>query len=276
MPTNPPNNPLADNSVWNWVADSYLDGAMPFLSLFAQYAIERAGLTSNMRILDVATGPGTLACEAAPLVARVDGVDFASEMIARCAHRISQLGLNNVFVQEADGQCLPFEDANFDVSFSNFGLMFFPDRVQGFREMVRVLKPGGKAFVTSWAPISESPLMMARVAAQRVASPNAVPPQRNLMTLEDPEVFRSEMTQAGFARVELTPVVRDYTFRDFEHLFAGITRGSAPFELLKRNAGEADWALQLDKMRHHLAATYRNFPVSLSSTAWLGCGVKQR
>ena len=268
-------NPLAETAPWNWGAESYLEIAMPFLALFGERAIECAALQRSMTVLDVATGPGTLACRMAPLVARVDAIDFSEAMVTHCKQRVSQLGLTNVHTQLADGQNLPFATATFDATFSMFGLMFFPDRVRGFREMHRVLKPGGRTFVTSWAPIDDSPLMLARVAAQQFANPNVPPPQRNLMTLEDPEVFLKEMSNSGFVDVRVEPVTRDYQFRDFEHLFAGITRGSAPIELLKRNVGEAEWERQLSRMREHLSQTYRTFPLSLSSKAWLGSGQKR-
>ena len=267
-------NPLGTVAPWDWVADSYIDIAMPFLAMFVEPALQKVSLRPSMRVIDVAAGPGTLSCQVAPRVSRVDAIDFSGEMVQKCNMRLRELGTANVTVQQGDGQALPFGDATFDAGFSMFGLMFFPDRLQGFRELLRVLKPGGTAVVTSWAPIDESPLMLARVAAQRVANPDSVPPQQNLMTLENREVFIEEMRRAGFVDVTVERVARDYVFRDFDQLYAGLTSGSAPFELLKRKLGEVEWSRQLVAMREYLARSYRTFPVSLGSTALLGCGRK--
>jgi len=75
----------------------------------------------------------------------------------------------------------------------------------------------------------------------------------------------STATEAGFAEVHIEPVAREYEFIDFEHLFAGLTRGTAPLELLRRTLGEGEWARQLLRMREHLAETFPHFPTRLSS-----------
>jgi ubiquinone/menaquinone biosynthesis C-methylase UbiE len=73
--------------------------------------------------------------------------------------RFPRRGIANIKTCLMDGQALEFGDNTFDFAYSIFGLMFFPDRLKGFREMHRTLRPGGRAAVTSWAPVEESPLM---------------------------------------------------------------------------------------------------------------------
>jgi ubiquinone/menaquinone biosynthesis C-methylase UbiE len=267
-------NPLGSAEPWDWVAESYVEIAMPLLAQFAEVAIEKAQLKPTQRALDVATGPGTLACRIAKSVGRVCALDFSEEMVARCRARLQNLEIENVAVTQGDGQALPYADASFDVGFSMFGLMFFPDRMRGFRELFRVLVPGGSAYVTSWAPIDQSPLMLARVAAQRAADPSSTPPHQNLMTIEDPTRFQREMQEAGFIDVNVEPIFRESVFKNIEALCAGLTRGSAPFELLKHKVGEEEWNRQLGVMREQIARSYKSFPVRLGSTALLGSGRK--
>ncbi len=267
-------NPLASVQPWDWVAESYDEISMPFLALFAEPAVERAQLSSFMRVVDVAAGTGSLTCRVAPRVSWVDAIDFSAKMVKICERRSRELGIANVAVVQGDGQALPYADATFDVGFSMFGLMFFPDRDRGFRELLRVLKSGGNAYVTSWAPLDQSPFMLARVDVQRVVNPDSVPPQQNLLTLENPDRFEKEMRDAGFAEVSVEPVHREFEFRSFQQFFAGITRGSAPFELLKRKVGATEWARHLDVMRSYMEPKYQTFPLRLGSTALLGCGRK--
>src|SRR5699024_11098930 len=94
-------------------------------------------------VLDVACGPGTLTLLAAAAGATVTALDFSSPMIAQLRTRAAALDLASaVEVHEGGGQRLPFASAVFDAAFSMFGLMFFPDRHAGLRELARVLKPG--------------------------------------------------------------------------------------------------------------------------------------
>ena len=58
--------------------------------------------------------------------------------------------------QQADALALPFEDQSFDVVACQFGAMFFPDKVQGYREARRVLKPGGRFFFNVWDRIEDN------------------------------------------------------------------------------------------------------------------------
>ena len=50
---------------------------------------------------------------------------------------------NRIMWQQADALALPFEDQRFDVVACQFGVRFFPDKVLGYGEARRVLKPGG-------------------------------------------------------------------------------------------------------------------------------------
>ena len=267
-------NPLSSSQPWNWVADSYVDTAMPLLGLFGEVAIERAAIWPTARVVDVATGPGTVACRVAARAASVDAIDFSAEMVARCRARADALGLRNVTVVQGDGQALPYPGGIFDLGFSMFGLMFFPDRPRGFGELLRVLRPGGSAFVTSWASVEKSPLMLARIAAWKAADPNAQSPQKNVMTLENPALFASEMEAAGFVDVSVEPVYRDRSFRDLDELCEGATRGNAPFEIVRREIGEEEWRRRVGIMREYLGTHYGPFPLRLGSTAYLGQGRK--
>ncbi len=197
-------------------------------------------------------------------------------MVARCRSRANALGLRNVVVTQGDGQALPYADASFDLGFSMFGLMFFPDRPRGFCELLRVLRPGGRAFVTSWAPVEKSPLMLARFAAFKAADPSAPSPQKNVMTLQDPVRFAREMQAAGFVDVVVEPVYREREFRALDELCDGLTRGNAPFELVRRDVGESEWNRRMAIMRDFLASHYGPFPLRLGSTAYLGQGRKPR
>ena len=74
-------------------------------------------------------------------------------------------------MRQADALALPFPDQSFDAVACQFGVMFFPDRVQGYREAHRVLKPGGRFSFNAWDRISENEFVF--VASQALASVTA-------------------------------------------------------------------------------------------------------
>ena len=131
-------------------------------------------------------------------------IDFSPAMIEKLRERASAESVP-IESHVGDGQALPFADASFDRAFSMFGLMFFPDRILGLRELVRVLVPGGVAVVSSWASEDGDSWRNLIWGAVREHLPNlplggSAPP---LGTVDD---CRREMSTAGFEHVEVHEV----------------------------------------------------------------------
>ena len=106
-------------------------------------------------VLDVGCGTGTLAIAAKRLVGPtgvVQGLDASPEMIDRARGKARRAGVDVVF-REGVAQALPFPDAQFDVVLATMMLHHLPRSAhpQAFREMRRVLKPGGRVFVVDFA-----------------------------------------------------------------------------------------------------------------------------
>lgn len=266
--------PLAKADPWNWVATGYVEVTAPKLALYAEDAVELAALQPHHRVIDVAAGPGTVACMIAPKVAEVVAVDFSPAMVAYCKQRVAELKLDNVRIIEGDGQQLALEGAQFHRAFSMFGLMFFPDRAAGFSELHRLLLPGGMAYVASWAPLSESPLMSLMIDALRVADPSMPLPTSDLASLENPEVFHREMSAAGFGDIIVQRIYKEWLFAEFDEFFDRMIRGSAPLEVMKRAVPASEWARRLGVMRAYLLDKLGPRPTGLGSTAWLAQGTK--
>ena len=171
-------------------------------------------------------------------------------------------------------QTLPYADNTFDTAFSLFGLMFFPNRKLGFDEIYRTLKPGGNAVITSWAPVDQSPAMMTMFGALRAINPDLPQPQRSVTTLEDPDVFRQEMQDAGFRNIEIRLVTKPFPVTTIPEFWESMVKGSAPIQMMKKSMGEAMWCekeiLALDYLKERL----HSLPTELTSDAWLGMGVK--
>jgi len=106
----------------------------------------------------------------------------------------------------------------------------------------------------------------------RAADPSAPSPANHVLTLEDRDQFTREMQAGGFVDVTVEPVRCERAFESADELFSTITRGNAPFELLRRNLGEVKWQTRLAGIRRYLAESMGPFPMRLGLTAFLGQG----
>lgn len=183
---------------WERIASGY-DGFFDAIAeRLAQSLLDAAGVQAGSRVLDVGCGPGYVGLAAAARGAEVSASDIADSMIALARAR----GLDAV---QADAEQLPFPASVFDAVIGNLLLPHLPRPEEAAVEMARVLAPGGRLVLSTWASPSESRLMGVFVDAVRSAG--AVPPPN---FPEGPDVFRfaddAEITallnQAGLWDIE--------------------------------------------------------------------------
>jgi ubiquinone/menaquinone biosynthesis C-methylase UbiE len=119
--------------------------------------VAAAGLPSGAIVLDVGTGPGTLpllVAQRSPDLS-LTGVDLSPEMIARAtaaADIRSTRAVSPIRFQIADVAQLPFDDESFDLVVSTIGMHHWADLTGGLREVVRVLRPGARAWLYDLRP----------------------------------------------------------------------------------------------------------------------------
>jgi ubiquinone/menaquinone biosynthesis C-methylase UbiE len=232
--------PLAVPEPWDLVAPEYERELMPVFGTFARDALSRAAVGQGSRVVDVAAGPGTLTLLAARAGARVTAVDFAPRMIAALREHAKTAGLE-VEALVGDGTSLALPDRTFDAAFSMFGLMFFPDRARGFRELLRVLVPGGRAVVSSWMPLERSPTMNVFYRSFAELMDGGGAPRDGMMPLADPETCQREMSGAGFVDVSVHEASARVDYASTAALVDAMTRSSAPILLASKALGEK-WA----------------------------------
>jgi SAM-dependent methyltransferase len=255
---------------WDLVAEEYTAVTAPFFRQYAEAALLSNELPVDAKILDVAAGPGTLSLLAAARGYDVYAVDFAPNMIAML-ERSARAQQVEVKSQVANGMALPFASETFHAAFSMFGLMFFPDRAQGFRELYRTLKPGGVAVVSSWQPMERFALLSDVFVALRKLLPD-IPFGQGKAPLGEPEDIQLEMGQAGFELVRTDIVSASVEQPTLEASWDMMYRGSAPFALLRRNIGEDRWLLVEQGIKASLLEKYGPGPQILTMVANLGIG----
>jgi arsenite methyltransferase len=117
-----------------------------FTEAVREAAIAKAYLRPEMVVADVGTGTGFLASGLAPLVKQVYALDGSQAMLDIARKNLA--AFDNIVYQPSDGLALPLEDGSLDAVFANMYLHHCPDPQAALREMIRVLRPGGRLVIT--------------------------------------------------------------------------------------------------------------------------------
>ena len=137
-------------------AEIYEEFYLPALFLeWTRRMADAARIGAGQRVLDVACGTGVLARAVADRVGprgAVVGLDINAGMLAVARRKAPAIEW-----RQGAAEDLPYADASFDAVVSQFGLMFFQDRARAIRQMIRVLRPGGRLAVAVWDSLDRTP-----------------------------------------------------------------------------------------------------------------------
>lgn len=188
-------------------------------SHWAADLLDRVALNGAESILDVACGTGIVARLAAQRghSGRLVGIDLNSAMLATA--RTKSAGIEWV---EGSALELPFDDQSFDVVLCQLGLQFFPDRPLALKEMVRVLKPGGRAGLSVFSAIERTPGAHALVQAlDKYLGAESSRTKRSEHLSCDAREVGAWAQKAGFRVVDVATVSKQFTFPsmlDYVHI----------------------------------------------------------
>lgn len=175
-------------------------------ALFGQWVpkvVDAAQIQPGQRVLDVACGTGVLAREVASRTrptGYVAGLDPSPGMLA-----VAKDLAPTIDWRQGAAESIPFPDQSVDTVVSQFGLMFFMDRCQALREMLRVLTPAGRLVVVVWDSLDNIPGYSAEVALlERLAGTPAADAVRAPFVLGNRQNLARLFKDAGAASVEIT------------------------------------------------------------------------
>jgi len=180
--------------------------------IFAGYAADiarRAAVYSPSIVLETAAGSGVVTRALALLLrrdARYVVTDLNQPMLDYAAAR--QGPDSRLTWKQADALELPFGDRAFDTVCCQFGVMFYPDRVAGYVEARRVLKPGGRFLFNVWDRIEENDFAFVVTEALAVVFPDD-PPRflaRTPHGYHEVALIREELARAGFADIAIETI----------------------------------------------------------------------
>jgi ubiquinone/menaquinone biosynthesis C-methylase UbiE len=185
--------------LYNRRSDRYDEG--DWHPRIAHRLVEHAHITRGQSVLDIATGTGLVAIEAAQLVGsegRVVGVDISGGMLEQARRKIEALDLNNIELQFADAETLDFPDNSFDLVLCSSAFIWMSNLTAALRLWRRLLKPGGLIGFHAFADTA----FVGGVVTQKVAQRYGI-----LFAMSKPtgtvEKCHNLLTSAGFEQIDI-------------------------------------------------------------------------
>ena len=208
---------------WTERMDRYAQRSAPKLRPFAVALVTLVPPPIGGRILDVATGTGLVAVEAAKRVGpdgTVLATDFLSAWEPYVRKTASEAGVTDIGFAAMPAEALDLPDASFDVAYCQFGVMCVPEPLRALREMRRVLHPGGRIAIAVWSVPEKVGLFL----VSRIVGP-ALPPVADEappspMSMGAPGLIEGLVAEAGFSDIATNRVTQFHEIADPESEWA--------------------------------------------------------
>ncbi len=257
---------------WSSIASAYERAFEKLTRQFSQEAINRLDISSDDRVLDVATGTGSFSLAAAHTGAQVLATDFAPGMVERLEQRLREQQIHNVKTAVMDGQNLDIVDASFDVSASVVGVIFFPDIQKGLRELKRVLKPQGRCAVVCWNHPEHFEMMGYLQQAITLAVPDFEMPMQTPVWARmcGEQSLRENLLDAGFSRVDVSVKQGVLEIESVEQFWSDFTSSAPPLALLFEKLGEENSSRVGEKFIELVTKKAGRLSPKLSAQACIG------
>ena len=172
------------------ILDQFTRQAVPFATApgikdeaALKLVLEFSGVGPGDTVLDVACGPGILACAFARVAKHVTGIDITPAMLDRARQLQQERGLTNLTWRQGDVLPLPYPDASFTLVTSRFAFHHFLDPKAVIAEMRRVCAPGGTVLVIDSAPAADKADAFNRMEVVRDPSHTRAMPEAELKSL---------------------------------------------------------------------------------------------
>jgi SAM-dependent methyltransferase len=186
------------------------------LEPFGIAVASKLGLVSGERVIDVGCGAGATSRMLAERVrpGQVVGIDISGPLLERARQRGE--GIENLRFENADAQTFAFPAASYDTVFSRFGVMFFADPIEAFRNLRMALRTGGKLGFVCWRAMRDNPSFVLPLQAALPFLPEPPkPPEPGApgpFAFADEDRLRGILERAGYGDIDIVRHDTDLVF----------------------------------------------------------------
>ena len=177
------------------------------LNPLGERVIQGLDLKEETKILDIGCGCGATTLEIAKIVnqGEVIGVDISEPMLERATQTASDMALTNISYQVKDVQVDEMPNKYFDIAFSRFGVMFFEDPFEAFKNINHSLKDDGQLSFVCWQHASLNPWqsLSIQVIKEFLDLPAPAPKSPGPFAFEDKSYINEILTESGFRDIEI-------------------------------------------------------------------------
>jgi SAM-dependent methyltransferase len=183
--------------------------------------LDAARVTRGMRVLDVCCGPGMLAAGALQRGAEAIGLDFSLEAV-----ELARKVVPNGRFERGDAQALPYPAASFDAVLCGYGLMHLPEPAAALREMLSVLRPGGRTALSVWDAAGFGFALVYEAVRARGSMDVTLPHGPDFFQFGSPERMLAALAEAGFADAEAYSFHQDWHVANADRYIESILIGT--------------------------------------------------
>ncbi len=254
----------------------YYDSALvPVIFIdYAQDLAQRVVARKPKTVLELASGTGVvtrLLRDGLSPDCHITASDLNEPMldVARQKFEASE----SVSFQTIDAMEIPLEDQSVDVVVCQFGVMFFPDKVKSYREVLRVLKPGGHYIFNVWDSHAFNPFAAVGQRAVEEVFPDDPPGFYKVpFHYHDTKEMKRDMNDAGFSSVQVERRQIKKTIPSQETLAKGFIYGNPIAEEVETRGGDPD--AMVEKVRDAMEAEFGKDPAEMPLSAFFVTGQK--
>jgi SAM-dependent methyltransferase len=263
---------LADQgSMFRGPAENYDRFVGRYSPELARAMCEAAGVEPGQRVLDVGCGSGALVERLGSILGRenVAGVD-PSEPFAEAA----RAKVPGARIEVGSAESLPFRDGEFDATLSQLVVNFLTDPDQGLREMTRVTRPGGVVAGCVWDYGDGMTMLRTFWDAAAALDPERAAPVRESRTMRfaTPDELAALWRNSALDAVEVSPIVVEAAYDDFDDLWAPFPTGVGPAGAYAASLEASEQAELREEFARRLGSPEGAF--TLSARAWCATGTR--
>ena len=228
-----------------------------------------ASVRPGQRALDVGCGSGALTAALAAVLGaeNVSAIDPSEPFVEAARARVP-----GARIAVGSAESLPFDDREFDATLSQLVVNFLSDPERGLREMSRVTRPGGVIAGCVWDYGGEMTMLRTFWDVAAALDPEGAEPlmESHTMRFARPDELAALWRNAGLDGVDVTPIVVEASYDDFDDLWAPFPTGVGPAGSYTASLDDEARAALRDEFWHRLGRPEGAF--TLSARAWCAIG----